>query len=84
MPLNSPIVDAHSSKGHYKNIALHLPLPGEENQKSTPTMNVITRKRPKQIQRQIAHRIHPAVNNNPNWQLVPQALEGHQVRITAQ
>ena len=66
MPLNSPVVDAHSSKGHYKNIALHLPLPGEENQKSTPTMNVIIRKRPKQIQQQIAHRMHTKFNNNLN------------------
>ena len=33
MPLNSPVVDAHSSKGHYKIIALHLPLSGEEKSK---------------------------------------------------
>ena len=33
MPLNSPFVDAHSSKGHYKDIALHLPLSGEEKSK---------------------------------------------------
>ena len=94
MPLNSPLVDAHSSKRHYKDIALHLPLSSEEkskvnaddeppafwwrkNQNSTPTMNVITKRRPPQIQEQIAHRIHPAVNNNrfewsqgePHWEL---------------
>ena len=28
-----PVADAHSSKGHYKNIALHLPLSGEEKLK---------------------------------------------------
>ena len=33
MPLKSPLVDAHSSKGHYKDIALHLPLSGEEKSK---------------------------------------------------
>ena len=33
MPLNSPLVDAHSSKRHYKDIALHLPLSGEEKSK---------------------------------------------------
>ena len=33
MPLNSPIVDVHSSKGHYKDIALHLLLSGEEKSK---------------------------------------------------
>ena len=36
----------------------------KKNQKSTPTMNVITRKSPLHIQEQIAHRIHLAVNNN--------------------
>ena len=33
MPLNSPLVDAHSSKRHDKDIALHLPLYGEEKSK---------------------------------------------------
>ena len=33
MPLNSHLVDAHSSKIHYKDIALHLPLSGEEKSK---------------------------------------------------
>ena len=40
MPLNSSLNDAQSLKKHYKDIALDLPLSGEENQKSTPTMNL--------------------------------------------
>ena len=36
MPLNSPLVDAHSSKGHYKDIALRLPLSGEKKSKVNP------------------------------------------------
>ena len=33
MPLNSPLVDAHSLQGLYKDIDLHLPLSGEEKSK---------------------------------------------------
>ena len=33
MPQNSPFNDAHSFKRHYKDIALDLPLPGEEKSK---------------------------------------------------
>ena len=31
-----PPVDAHSSKGHYKDIALRLPLSGQEKSKVNP------------------------------------------------
>ena len=36
MPLNSPLVDAHSSKGHYKDIALRLPLSRQKTSKVNP------------------------------------------------
>ena len=31
-----PPIDAHSSKGHYKDIALRLPLSGQEKSKVNP------------------------------------------------
>ena len=40
MPQNSPFNDAHSLKRYYKDITLDLPLCGEENQESTPVMNL--------------------------------------------